>query len=229
MNRYQNLINQARDAFKKQEYATAIGYYEDAFEEKIILEDLIDLGLVCLTNSNPLKAHNVFLEAVELFPNSPLGYYGVGMVNEELGKLDEALKYYEEAIKQDHTFSEAYFSIALILEDQNDDKKAYDYYKKTVLYNPDHFWGNLNLGAFYEKNGYIDLAIEHTLKAYEINPNEKMVAYNLGDAREDFLKRVPVQRFGRPEDIAPFVSFLCTEGAGYLTGQTVRIDGGFVG
>ena len=57
----------------------------------------------------------------------------------------------------------------------------------------------------------------------------EMISFLTKENREDFLKRVPVQRFGRPEDIAPFVSFLCTDGAGYLTGQTVRIDGGFVG
>jgi 3-oxoacyl-[acyl-carrier protein] reductase len=57
----------------------------------------------------------------------------------------------------------------------------------------------------------------------------EMISFLTKEVREDFLKRVPVQRFGRPEDISPFVSFLCTDGAGYLTGQTVRIDGGFVG
>ncbi len=57
----------------------------------------------------------------------------------------------------------------------------------------------------------------------------EMISFMTKEAREDFLKRVPVQRFGRPEDIAPFVSFLCTDGASYLTGQTVRVDGGFVG
>jgi 3-oxoacyl-[acyl-carrier protein] reductase len=57
----------------------------------------------------------------------------------------------------------------------------------------------------------------------------EMISFLTKEVREDFLKRVPVRRFGSPEDIAPFVSFLCTEGAGYLTGQTVRIDGGFVG
>ena len=34
---------------------------------------------------------------------------------------------------------------------------------------------------------------------------------------------------GVPADIAPFVSFLCTDGASYVTGQTIRIDGGFTG
>ena len=57
----------------------------------------------------------------------------------------------------------------------------------------------------------------------------EMIAFLTKDAREDFMKRIPMRRFGAPHDIAPFVSFLCTDGASYLTGQTIRIDGGFVG
>ncbi len=57
----------------------------------------------------------------------------------------------------------------------------------------------------------------------------EMISFLSKEAREDFLKRIPARRFGLPADIAPFVSFLCTDGASYLTGQTIRIDGGFVG
>lgn len=57
----------------------------------------------------------------------------------------------------------------------------------------------------------------------------EMISFLSKEAREDFIRRIPAQRFGLPADIAPFVSFLCTEGATYLTGQTIRIDGGFVG
>jgi len=57
----------------------------------------------------------------------------------------------------------------------------------------------------------------------------EMISFLSKDAREDFLKRIPARRFGVPADIAPFVSFLCSDGAAYLTGQTIRIDGGFVG
>ncbi len=57
----------------------------------------------------------------------------------------------------------------------------------------------------------------------------EMISFLSKEAREDFLKRIPARRFGQPADIAPFVSFLCGDGAAYLTGQTIRIDGGFVG
>jgi 3-oxoacyl-[acyl-carrier protein] reductase len=56
-----------------------------------------------------------------------------------------------------------------------------------------------------------------------------MISFLSPEAREDFIRRIPVQRFGAPADIAPLVSFLCTDGAAYLTGQTIRVDGGFVG
>ena len=35
-----------------------------------------------------------------------------------------------------------------------------------------------------------------------------------------------LRRIGQPEDLAPVVGFLCSEGAGYITGQTVVVDGG---
>lgn len=39
---------------------------------------------------------------------------------------------------------------------------------------------------------------------------------------------IPLGRLGNPEDIAPAVVFLASEGASYITGQTLLIDGGMV-
>ncbi|MDA9523084.1 3-oxoacyl-ACP reductase [Bradyrhizobium sp. CCBAU 11434] len=43
------------------------------------------------------------------------------------------------------------------------------------------------------------------------------------DARRD---SVPLKRYGKVEEIAATVSFLASEGAAYLTGQNIRVDGG---
>lgn len=47
-----------------------------------------------------------------------------------------------------------------------------------------------------------------------------------GEVKENFLASVPCGRFGQPEEIAHAVSFLAGEGAAYVTGQTITVDGG---
>src|SRR5690606_7352943 len=44
--------------------------------------------------------------------------------------------------------------------------------------------------------------------------------------RSAALASIPLRRFGGPEDVATLVRFLCSESAGYVTGQILAVDGG---
>ncbi len=44
--------------------------------------------------------------------------------------------------------------------------------------------------------------------------------------KDQILAQVPSGRFGEPEEVAEVVAFLSGEGAGYITGQTIAVDGG---
>jgi NAD(P)-dependent dehydrogenase (short-subunit alcohol dehydrogenase family) len=61
--------------------------------------------------------------------------------------------------------------------------------------------------------------------ALERTPNHDEHPDPAGRERS-LTQRIPLQRLGRPEDIAPFITFLATPEAGYATGAAFVIDGG---
>jgi len=46
--------------------------------------------------------------------------------------------------------------------------------------------------------------------------------------KQMLLQNIPMQRFGKPEDVAKVVAFLCSSDADYITGQVINVDGGMV-
>jgi NAD(P)-dependent dehydrogenase (short-subunit alcohol dehydrogenase family) len=44
--------------------------------------------------------------------------------------------------------------------------------------------------------------------------------------KSEFRGRIPMGRYGRTEEIAAVIGFLASDGAGYITGQNLRVDGG---
>jgi 3-oxoacyl-[acyl-carrier protein] reductase len=44
--------------------------------------------------------------------------------------------------------------------------------------------------------------------------------------RQVLVERIPLKRIGAPKDIAHMVAFLASEEAGYITGQTLHVNGG---
>ncbi|MEQ6356361.1 3-oxoacyl-[acyl-carrier-protein] reductase [Lysinibacillus sp. M3] len=48
------------------------------------------------------------------------------------------------------------------------------------------------------------------------------------DIKQGMLTQIPLAKLGQPEDIAKAVTFLASDDASYMTGQTLHIDGGMV-
>ena len=50
----------------------------------------------------------------------------------------------------------------------------------------------------------------------KLNDNQKQI----------ILDQIPMKKMGEPEDIAKVAGFLCSDGASYITGQTIHVNGG---
>ena len=55
-----------------------------------------------------------------------------------------------------------------------------------------------------------------------------MISYIGQNERNEILKKIPLNKFGSPEDISKLVMFLMSDEASYITGQTISIDGGLL-
>lgn len=76
---------------------------------------------------------------------------------------------------------------------------------------------------------------EHGIRVNAIHPGgvETMIGGDATDAEvaaahaEEFTRMVPLGRFGQPEDIAGAATFLASDLAGYVTGESLVVDGGW--
>ena len=57
----------------------------------------------------------------------------------------------------------------------------------------------------------------------QVSPLKEMVPFY-----ENMGRNIPIERTGTPRDIGNTVAFLCSEDASYITGQTIRVDGGLL-
>lgn len=56
---------------------------------------------------------------------------------------------------------------------------------------------------------------------------EAMTAFMADERTRNQLSRYAIRRFGKPEDVANMVLFLCSDSAAWITGQTYPVNGGY--
>ncbi len=103
--------------------------------------------------------------------------------------------------------------------------------------------GGAERGTYHAaKHGVLGLtksaALEYAARGIRINAicpgliwtpmADQMVAAGQGEILEAMVKTVPMGRYGRAEEIANAVLWLCSGAASYVTGQSISVDGGFI-
>jgi 3-oxoacyl-[acyl-carrier protein] reductase len=83
-------------------------------------------------------------------------------------------------------------------------------------------------GAMPEELPYIaSKAAVQQLTASLAVPGPNDTGYATGEQRRRVEQAMPSGRWGRPDDVAKLVAWLCTDDADWITGQTIASDGGW--
>jgi 3-oxoacyl-[acyl-carrier protein] reductase len=46
------------------------------------------------------------------------------------------------------------------------------------------------------------------------------------EVKDAFINRIPLARFGEPKEVAEAVAFLLSDHSSYITGETLKVNGG---
>lgn len=179
LKKYQRLVEEGEKLFREKQFEKAAKLFEDAFQIATTVQDLNTLGFIYIELGRLGLAEDLFYNSLDLSENAR-SYYGLAVLNERLGKIEEAIKYYEKALKLDGNNLGAHFDCAYLYDDIKNYEKAKEHYLKVIELDPNEFWAHINIGSIYEKENKDDEALRHFLKAYRIDNKKPMVCYNLG-------------------------------------------------
>lgn len=104
-------------------------------------------------------AEKQYFKAISYNPENVGNYFSLGLVYEELGKVNEAKKQFEKVIKLDPAYAIAYYHLAHLSEIS----EAIMYLETLLAYEPTAGNVYFELGQLYEQQGNI----ENSIKMYE--------------------------------------------------------------
>jgi Tfp pilus assembly protein PilF len=143
-------------------------------------------GLSYLQDKNYELASVEFNRSLQTDSSYKQSYYGLGIICDYQGKLEDARKYYEKAIDQDADYSEAYNALGVVYFKQQKWKEAIKAFNKALankLYTTPHI-PYLNLGDLYMAQKDYAKAIEAYRESKRF-VNIELTIFKLGTALFD--------------------------------------------
>ena len=182
--------------FDNKESLYALAYIYDEFNDYGISEDyykkylevasddinaMICLGSLYEKHNENEKALEVFLKALDIDSTFQTLNYNIAVSFAKLGRIEDAIKSYEEEIRINPDFSHSYLNLGLLYEDINLDKALEIYTEGIDKTNDSYLW--YNVGCIYSRIGKTNKAKEYIIKSFELDP--ELIDYSKDD--EDLI------------------------------------------
>jgi Tfp pilus assembly protein PilF len=124
-----------------------------------------------LRNNDYRTATSIWQTVVAAAPANPRGYYNLGSVLQDQGKLDDAINHYQQAIrlKSDHALARVNLGIALSEQGRTDE--AISYLQQALQIVPDFAEAHNNLGIALGMQNRFSEAVSHYQQAINLKPD----------------------------------------------------------
>jgi tetratricopeptide (TPR) repeat protein len=131
----QRLEKAGRDSEAEAKYRQAIATYRE------LPSAWNNLGVLLMKHGTNLAAAEAFKTASELSPTDPVSMTNLGILWESLGYLDDAARWYEEALKRNENHLPALRRMLVVEEARNKpDQLTLDHIRRALLVERDPWW-----------------------------------------------------------------------------------------
>tara|TARA_B100000575_G_scaffold292359_1_gene300492 strand:- start:384 stop:2384 length:2001 start_codon:yes stop_codon:yes gene_type:complete len=120
------------------------------------------------------------------FPESLFILNILGIINHDLNNLDKSIKNFNDILKINPNFSDAYYNLGNIFKKKKQIDKSIENYKKCIDLNPNKYEAYNNLGNIYKDIGKTSLAIDNYLECLNINQNYVVALQNFSVCLKNF-------------------------------------------
>lgn len=127
----------------------------------------------------------IWADVLRKNPDNPRAHTNLGLSLSKLGRNDEAMAHFQEAVRIHPTFIEAYNNIGMILANTGKIEESLPYFYEVLRLRPASKRAHFNIGQVHARQGKWDEAISHYEQELQIDPNYIDGYLKLGFALEE--------------------------------------------
>ena len=122
-----------------------------ALPEIPVEPDFLALGIDLLRQKRYEEAKDAFLRCIALNPEDAESFYQLGRVHANVGQMEAARSFCEQAIEIDPLKAEVYYTLGLIHQESGDNKGAIECLKRSLFLEPDFALAHVSLALLYRQ------------------------------------------------------------------------------
>ncbi len=165
-----NLTRKVEDEDKKKKEVKNVTK-EEKEKTKTSLFTLVHEGQTAVNNEDYQTAENKFITAIRLDAKNVEAYRGLANVYLKQGQLEEAKQTFEFILQLNPNDDEVLINLGDIFIEENDNKKAIEYYQRAVLANDSHANRFAKLAELLESMDEYETGLVAIEQAVELEPN----------------------------------------------------------